>query len=146
MNRNLLAGIFALGVAGTASAGPHDVFGLFATESGNSHIEIADCGDGSPCGRVIWIDPKSVPAGKSVDTVTDANGDKVLGLTLLDGFRKKKSNWADGRIYDPEAGKTYGSRLKLLDNGQLEVKGCIGPICQTQHWPPVTAGQVGTSR
>ncbi|OYW82850.1 MAG: hypothetical protein B7Z22_13475 [Hyphomonas sp. 32-62-5] len=33
--------------------------------------------------------------------------------------------------------KTYDSRLKRLGDGTLEVKGCIGPVCQTQIWKPV---------
>ena len=35
---------------------------------------------------------------------------------------------------DPEIDKSYASRLKRRDDGRLEVKGCIGPICQTQLW------------
>ena len=52
---------FAL-AAGSACADPGDVFGMFATEGASSHVRIADCGDGSPCGTVVWIDPASLPA------------------------------------------------------------------------------------
>ena len=59
------------------------------------------------------------------------------GLTMLQGFENKSKGWAGGTIYDPKKGKTYASRLKRLDDGVLEVKGCIGPLCQTQQWAPV---------
>jgi uncharacterized protein (DUF2147 family) len=127
---------FAL-AAGSACADPGDVFGTFATEGASSHVRIADCGDGSPCGTVVWIDPASLPAGKTPESVTDAEGQRILGLTMLQGFEKKSKGWAGGTIYDPKKGKTYASRLKRLDDGVLEVKGCIGPLCQTQQWAPV---------
>ena len=41
-----------------------------------------------------------------------------------------------GAIYDPKRGKTYRSELKRRDANTLEVKGCIGPFCQTQVWTP----------
>jgi len=28
----------------------------------------------------------------------------------------------------------YSARLKRMDNGDLQLKGCIGPLCQTQVW------------
>ena len=126
-------------VVGTAQANPHDVFGTFLTHKKTAHVEIADCGDGSPCGTVVWIDPAAISNGATPEEAVDAKGQKILGLTMLEGFQKKKSNWASGKIYDPEDGKTYGSRLKRLDDGTLQVKGCIGPLCQTQIWELVTS-------
>ena len=72
--------------------------------------------------------------GYTPETLIDRNGDKVLGMTLLHGFERRKNGWRSGKIYDPEAGKVYGSRLKVLDDGKLQVKGCIGPFCITQVW------------
>lgn len=138
-----LAAASLLAIATPAFADPLNVFGTFATQAGNSHIKIADCGDGTPCGKVVWIDPEGLPPGETVDTVSDAKGAKIMGLQLLNGFARKAADWRGGTIYDPEAGKTYASRLKRLANGNLEVKGCIGPICQTQVWTPVISGKAG---
>ena len=120
--------------AGSASADPHDVFGTFATQEENSHILISDCGDGTPCGVVVWIDPASVSEGKTPETATDADGKKILGLTMLEGFERKKNGWAGGTIYNPKEDKTYSARIKRLGDGDLQLKGCVGPICQTQVW------------
>ncbi|MEE2922168.1 MAG: DUF2147 domain-containing protein [Pseudomonadota bacterium] len=139
MNRWLSSLAVAALCAGGAHAGPLDVFGTFVTQKEGSHIRISDCGDGTPCGVVVWIDPASVSEGVTPETATDAKGDKILGLTMLEGFKRKANGWAGGTIYNPKEGKTYGSRIKRLDDGILEVKGCIGPICQTQHWAPVTS-------
>ncbi|MDX1293126.1 MAG: DUF2147 domain-containing protein [Hyphomonas sp.] len=139
MNRALISISVAALVTGGAQAGPLDVFGVFATQEENSHIRISDCGDGTPCGVIVWIDPDSVSDSATPETATDANGEKILGLTMLEGFKQKARGWTGGKIYNPKEGKTYGSRIKRLADGMLEVKGCIGPICQTQHWAPVDA-------
>ncbi len=138
MKRMLVAAALASAICPSALADPFNVFGTFALPSGNSRIEIADCGNGSPCGKVVWINPADLPEGQTVQTITDARGAKILGLKLLHSFERKGKDWRGGKIYDPEEGKTYDSRLKRLTDGTLEVKGCIGPICQTQIWKPVS--------
>ena len=119
--------------------GGHDVFGTFLTQAGTSTVTIEDCGDGSPCGRVSWIDPDAMEPGQTPETALTKAGDPVLGLLMLQGFDKKRKDWRGGTIYDPEADKSYASRLKRLANGTLQVKGCIGPICQTQIWQETPA-------
>lgn len=146
---SLMTVLFA--AAPLASADPHNVFGVWETEAGNSHIQIADCGDGTPCGTVVWINPNDLQPGMTPETVVDANGDNVLGLKMLYGFDKRKNDWRSGTIYDPEAGKTYGSRIKVRNDGKLQVKGCIGPFCQTQVWDkasvlePYAGGEIDTA-
>lgn len=120
----------------TAAADAHDVFGTFLTEEQNSHIEIVDCGDGSPCGRVVWLDASKLDPGITPETAKTKSGAKVLGLLMLQGFERKDSDWRDGTIYAPDKDKTYASRLKRLEDGNLQVKGCISFLCQTQIWTP----------
>ena len=112
----------------------HDVFGTFLTQAGTSTVTIEDYGDGSPCGRVSWSDPEAMAPGQTPETALTQAGEPVLGLLMLQGFDKRRKDWRGGTIYDPENDKTYASRLKRLGDGRLEVKGCIGPICQTQVW------------
>lgn len=139
-NENLLRSVMSgivLTLSFGVSADSHDVFGTYLTEEQNSHIQIADCGDGSPCGKVVWLNPETLDPGVTPDTATSKAGEPVLGLTMLEGFERKKNDWRGGTIYDPGKDKTYASRLKRLDNGDLQVKGCISIICQTQIWTEV---------
>ena len=138
MNKTILIAALTLATAGMAHADGHSVFGTFATEVGSSHITIVDCGDGSPCGTISWIDPASMAPGETPESVQTKAGEPILGLLMLERFKKKKKDWRGGTIYDPEADKRYSSRLKRLTNGKLQVKGCIGPICQTQIWTEVS--------
>ena len=124
----------AIAALGSAQADTHDVFGTFLTQEGTSKVTIEDCGDGTPCGRVSWIDPAAMEPGMTPETATTKTGDPVIGLLMLQSFDKKKKDWRGGTIYDPENDKTYASRLKRLTDGSLQVKGCVGPICQTQVW------------
>jgi len=116
----------------------HDVFGTFLTQEQTSTVTIEDCGDGSPCGRVSWIDPEAMAPGMTPETALTKAGEPVLGLLMLQGFEKRRKDWRGGTIYDPENDKSYASRLKRLDDGRLQVKGCVGPICQTQVWDQAT--------
>ena len=115
-----------------------DVFGEFLVEDRGSKIKIFDCGDGTPCGKVTWIDPATLEDGQSVEDVTSKSGQKILGMQILSGFAKGKRDWRGGKIYSPEADKTYSSKLKRVDNNTLQVKGCIAFLCETQIWTLAT--------
>lgn len=137
--KHVIAGLALLAWPHTALAAPMDVSGLWQTESGGAHINIADCGDGTPCGTLVWLNPAENAGAVDAQNPDEALRDTpLIGLKMLWGFKVKKEGWKSGKIYDPESGKTYGSRLKVSDDGILRVKGCIGPICQTQKWSRVT--------
>lgn len=139
MRLYLVSLVALLALSGTALAqDAHDVFGTFATEEGTSHIEISDCGDGTPCGTIVWIDPSSLPDGETPENVIGDNGENVLGQQILEGFSQKKKDWRGGTVYDPENDKNYSARIKRLDSGELQLKGCVGPFCQTQVWTEVS--------
>lgn len=132
----ILTGFFALNLP-LANAEPHDVFGTFYTEDQGSKIRISDCGDKSPCGKIIWVNPNTIEDGLSAEELRSKAGEPILGLEIVKGFKRKKNDWRGGTIYDPGKDKTYASRLKKRDDGSLEVKGCISFFCVTQVWLPV---------
>ena len=110
------------------------VQGRWLTVEKDSVVEIGPCG-ATVCGRVARI-LAPTPKGPPVD---ENNPNPALrkrpveGLTILSGFREDGKSWR-GSIYDPRKGKTYKSFLTLLANGTLQVKGCLGPFCQSQIW------------
>ena len=59
----------------------------------------------------------------------------VLGLEIVTDMKKSGNSYKGGRILDPENGKTYKCRMKLVD-GVLEVRGYIGFVAlgRTQKW------------
>jgi len=51
----------------------------------------------------------------------------VIGMTILWGLTKQGDEYQDGEILDPETGKIYRAKMKLIEGGKkLEVRGFIG--------------------
>ncbi len=51
----------------------------------------------------------------------------LIGLELFEGFRYEgDGEWSGGTIYDPNNGKTYSCKLKLIGPDTLNVRGFIG--------------------
>lgn len=133
----LSSAIFMIASPAVAADGK-DVFGTWLVGSGSAHVEIVDCGDGTPCGSLVHIN-----APDAATLLDDQNPDAelaqkpLIGSRMLWGFEPKKNKWSGGRIYDAENGKDYKSKIQLQDDGTLEVKGCVGPFCQSQTWTAV---------
>ncbi|MBX7494847.1 DUF2147 domain-containing protein [Qipengyuania sp. 6B39] len=132
--KKLVALALALLAAAPASAA-EPVQGRWITAEKDAVIAIAPCG-AKLCGR---IDKFLVPPPQGLDQRDVNNKDaskrsrKLLGMPVLSGFTEDKDQWR-GTIYDPKSGKTYRSIIKRKGASMLEVKGCIGPFCQTQVW------------
>ena len=111
------------------------VEGRWVTEERDAVITIADCGK-SLCGRItkFLVAP---PQGVDQRDVNNRNASlrnrKLLGMPVLTGFTEDGEEWR-GQIYDPKSGKTYRSIIRRLNATTLQVKGCLGPFCQTQTW------------
>ena len=111
------------------------VEGRWVTEERDAVITIGNCGN-SLCGRItkFLVAP---PQGVDQRDVNNRNASlrnrKLLGMPVLTGFTEDGDEWR-GQIYDPKSGKTYRSIIRRLNASTLQVKGCIGPFCQTQTW------------
>lgn len=61
----------------------------------------------------------------------------VVGLVVLSGLTKDGDDYVGGQILDPDNGKVYRSKLRLIQNGQqLSVRGYIGVpmLGRSQTW------------
>lgn len=121
-----------------ALAASDPVEGVWLTESGGAHVEIAPCED-SMCGTIIWLKEPNREDGtpkRDINNPDEANHDNpIIGLQMIRGFEKDAPGvWEDGEIYDPESGKTYDSNMLSKDANTLEVEGCVLFFCQEQTW------------
>ncbi len=124
---------------GSASAADIDIAGLWYTEDKGAKVEVIDCGDGTPCGNLLWFQPDGSGVTNDINNPDpELKKRPLLGSAVFWGFERKKDRWSKGRIYDAGSGKSYKSKLELAEDGTLKVKGCIGPLCQTQVWTRVT--------
>lgn len=63
----------------------------------------------------------------------------IEGMVILWGLgQDSDTEWKGGEILDPKNGKIYKAKLRLRDDGKLEVRGFIGfsLIGRTQVWEP----------
>jgi uncharacterized protein (DUF2147 family) len=130
----LIATLFAAGAAQAADP----VMGDWMTSTGSGKVRIAPCGD-KLCGTIVWLkkplDAKGQPQKDEANPDPKLRDRPVVGLTLIKDFRKAtQGKWVDGKIYDPQTGKTYASKLSPNPDGTLKVEGCISVICQAQTW------------
>ena len=61
----------------------------------------------------------------------------IVGMTILSGMKPDDGGYGGGQIFDPGNGKTYRSKMTLIEGGKkLQVRGYIGtPILgRTQTW------------
>jgi uncharacterized protein (DUF2147 family) len=137
----LFAALFAAGAvlttAGTALAA--DVTGLWATSSDNGRVQIYNCGAGI-CGKLVDADQIRANPNQTdhYNKRSAERSRKVKNLVLFKGYMGGPTEWKGGEIYDPRSGDTgRNGRLKLLSEDKLQIKGCLGPICRTQHWTRV---------
>jgi uncharacterized protein (DUF2147 family) len=125
-----------LALAATAPAfAAEPVTGRWVTAEKDAVIVIAPCGK-ALCGT---IDRFLVPPPQGNDQRDVNNPDaakrkrRLLGIAILSAFVADGDLWR-GQIYDPNNGKTYRSVIRRKGPNVLEVKGCLGPFCQTQVW------------
>ncbi|MBT2322035.1 DUF2147 domain-containing protein [Variovorax paradoxus] len=107
------------------------------THEAKSQIRIAESG-GALSGRIEKLLRKDAKQDAVCDECTDdRKGKPLVGLEIIRGAKKAegKEVWEDGKILDPENGKTYTLRLTPIDGGKkLEVRGSVFGIGRTQTW------------
>jgi len=111
------------------------ISGDWITQDEDAKIQIQDCGDGTPCGTLIWVDPSAPGGGLDAENPEPTLRTRPLvGLEIIWGYEKRGERWRSGRIYNPQDGKTFRSSLHLRSEDKLIVKGCLGPICRSNTW------------
>ncbi len=75
------------------------------------------------------------------DKCTDERKDQpIIGMTIVNGMKKKGNKYSGGKILDPDNGKVYKCKMTLNDTGdELEVRGYIGfsLLGRSQIWKRV---------
>ena len=124
----------AMALAAPASAAD-PITGRWITEDRDAVITIAPCGS-NLCGKIsrfLVAPPQGVDQRDINNPDKSKRSRKLLGTPVLTSFSEDGDLWR-GRIYDPKSGKDYRSVIRLTSASKLEVKGCLGPFCQTQNW------------
>lgn len=136
----LLALTFLL-TAFTAAENPDAVVGTWLNGTKKGHVQIYKQGN-KYFGRLIYLTEPNDPTtgkpkidGKNPDAKLRSR--PLLNLNIMQGFEfDGDDQWEDGKIYNPEDGKTYSCYMKLNNPNSLYVRGYVGikAIGKTQTW------------
>lgn len=134
-------GLFALAlallpVAAFAQSSPVGRWKTIDDETGKvkSIVEITET-NGTLQGKVVEVLQSDRGPNPVCDKCEGANKNKpVKGMTILWGLKKDGNQWTGGTVLDPAKGKTYKSKVKLLEANKLGMSGCIAFICREQVW------------
>jgi uncharacterized protein (DUF2147 family) len=98
-----------------------EIIGVYWSPKKDAKIEIFKR-DNRYYGRSVWV----ASMRKDVMNPDEAlRNREVLGIELLTGFSFADDSYTNGKIYDPESGKTYECKMTLTEN-RLKVRGYIG--------------------
>jgi uncharacterized protein (DUF2147 family) len=107
----------AIGLATTAYAdGP---YGKWIRPSTGTQVNFYNCSD-KLCGKIV--------------AVKDQNRKSEIGTVIMSGATKISSNEWRGGLLDTDNGKTYSGVVTLEGEDGLNLKGCVGIICQGETW------------
>ena len=138
-NAALLVSIF-ISLALPAEDFMRSIEGVWLSADGTGWIEI-ELGPDGPVGRIAGSPDD--PDKERPSDLDELNPDPALrerplmGLAIMDGFTSGSGGkWKNGRIYDPNSGKTYKCKLTQVDSNTLELRGYIGIslLGRTEQW------------
>ena len=131
--RLVIAAALALALA-TPALAADPVEGDWIVQGGSAKVHIAPCPANTErlCGVFTWLKNPTNKAGKPA---ADVAGKPILGMTFIRDFKRAApGRWHGGKIYSPEEGKTYDSKMQIAPDGTLKLSGCVLFICQAQTW------------
>jgi len=130
-----------LALAGPAEAASDPAFGVWVTPAGDGKISVGPCAadPARACGTLVAFKlPPGTPPGPPHDAHNPdpaLRNRPLMGILIVSGFRRERpGRWVDGRIYDPNDGRTYRSKMEAASDGTLKVAGCILMFCKAQTW------------
>jgi uncharacterized protein (DUF2147 family) len=114
-----------------------EILGIWHTTDDKSIVEVYKKKD-AYFAKVVSLKEPNWPAndekGMGGKPKNDRNNPKpelrnraIAGLEFMNDFSYAgKNRWTDGKIYDPEVGKTYSCKMTLVNPKKLEVRGYVG--------------------
>lgn len=114
------------------------------TGRAKSIVRITETAEGTLQGRVVEIlHSDRGPDPLCEECPGERRGQPIRGMVILWDLKAgDPGEWTGGRILDPTRGKVYRARLRLLEDGRLEVRGYLGIslLGRSQVWQRADAG------
>jgi len=143
----IIAAALALGLAPAAAQDQAEYqqapYGVWMPEDEESKVEIFPCGE-AMCGRVAWLHDEYDEDGNLLTDIYNPNpalrSAPVLGLVIMTDITptEEEDVW-QGRVYNPQDGRTYDFWLTVKSESKITIEGCglYNLICQKHTWDRV---------
>lgn len=120
-----------------------DIFGDWKTVDDDSGVEKSIVEiykeEGQVFGKVKKILKEDERDRRCSKCEGEQKDQKIEGMVILESLSKDGEEYTDGRITDPENGKTYDAKIWLNDEDPniLMVRGYVSLFYRTQEWKRV---------
>ncbi|MBO0932993.1 DUF2147 domain-containing protein [Fibrella aquatilis] len=113
------------------------IVGEWISEHKDGRIQVYRKGD-EYFGKLIWIQDQTVLDAYNPDPALRSR--PLMGSVILSNIKFVKNSWEDGRIYDPQSGKSYSCNMQLANDKTLKIRGYIGIslLGRTSVWSKAT--------
>jgi uncharacterized protein (DUF2147 family) len=130
MKSPILAAFGLLLLAGAAHAQAPDPSGTYLSESGETRVRIARCGQ-AYCGTIISIQGQAKDVNNPDANLKDRD---LVGVQMISDIQPSGQGFT-GQLYNYKDGKTYTGKMTFAGKS-MQLSGCVlgGLICRSQTW------------
>lgn len=133
--------LFLISVSNAFGQSENEILGTWYNTEKSAQIEIMKIGSEFQ-GKIVKLEngaDYSTPPLDAKNENQKLRTRPIHGLKILNGLKYSDGIWKEGKIYDPNTGKTYSCEVSLKNQSVLEVKGYLGFswIGRTVEWTRV---------
>ncbi|KAA2235314.1 DUF2147 domain-containing protein [Salinarimonas soli] len=127
-----ITGLALAFLAGPALAQTADPSGVWQSETGDTRVRIARCGD-AYCGTIVAVRGETKDVNNPNEALRSRN---LVGARMIEEIRPVQGGGFQGQLYNFRDGKTYTGKMTLKSASAMELSGCVlgGLICRSQTW------------
>lgn len=125
-------GLFLL--VGAAQAQTSDPSGTYLSESGETRVRVAKCGQ-AYCGTIIAVQGESKDVNNPDPKLKERN---LVGVQMISNIQPSGEGFT-GQLYNYKDGRTYTGKMSFAGGNAMQLSGCVlgGLICRSQTWKKV---------
>ena len=128
---------FLLVAMGASVSAARDLAGVWMVADGTTKVRMSPCGAGM-CGNIVWlkspIDQSGRPRTDSRNPDASKRNRPMIGLRVAALRPDSDGSWK-GTVYNADEGKSFNVSLKMQDERNATMKGCVlGILCKNVGW------------
>ena len=120
-----ISGVLAIGLLVYPKIGQAlELSGHWVTQGMGAVVRFEPCeaDHRNTCGRLVWAWSE------------DTRSHLKIGQVMIRDLRWTGKRWENGRLINPENGRTYEGSISRVGRDIIRLKGCAGFLCATQDW------------